>query len=114
MNAVQTGAGGVGNSETLAVRLEEIVSHLGMISNTLISLEQRVSSNENSVQQVMRMHEEYKQSKTRNSEYMYNMQQTGLLQDMKDQRDALCTLHSVANQVGNVVEQARETMGGPA
>jgi hypothetical protein len=45
---------------------------------------------------------------------MYNMQQTGLLQDMKDQRDALCTLHSVANQVGNVVEQARETMGGPA
>jgi uncharacterized protein YfkK (UPF0435 family) len=60
VDAVQTGAGGVSNSETLAVRLEEIVTHLGMISNTLISLERRVASNENSVQQVMRMHEEYK------------------------------------------------------
>jgi len=73
MDAVQTGAGGVGNSETLAVRLEEIVSHLGLISNTLLSLEQRVSSNETAVAQVLKLHEEYKMSKRRNSEYVYNM-----------------------------------------
>jgi len=47
------GAGSIGQNEELAQNLEKIVSQLGLISNSLLLLEQRISVNEEQVGQVL-------------------------------------------------------------
>ena len=60
----QHGAGGnpVGQNEELAKNLDKIVSQLEIISNSLLLLEQRISTNEEQVAQVFEYFKEIRET----------------------------------------------------